>query len=155
MLTEGKVAPAFTLQDQNGETHSLKDEKGKWVLLYFYPRDNTPGCTIEARKIRDEFKDFEKYNCTVFGVSTDSVESHKKFAEKQSLPFILLADTEKRVVEKYGVWQMKKFMGREFMGIVRSSFLINPEGKIAKIYPTVKPALHAREVLADLKDLQK
>ena len=154
-IKAGQKAPSFTLLDQNGTKHSLKDEVGNWVLLYFYPRDNTPGCTVEAKAIRDEWKKFRKFNCTVFGVSTDSVESHKKFADKQSLPFTLLADTEKKVVEKYGVWQQKKFMGKEFMGIVRMSFLIDPEGNIAKVYPKVKPARHAEEVLEDLKRLQE
>jgi peroxiredoxin Q/BCP len=153
-IIAGDRAPTFSLQDQNGLEHSLGAQKGKWVLLYFYPRDNTPGCTVEAQTIRNDFEKFKKLTCTVFGISTDSVESHKKFAEKQSLPFALLADTEKKVVEKYGVWQQKKMAGREYMGIVRMSFLVDPEGKIAKIYTKVKPALHAAEVLEDLREFQ-
>lgn len=153
MLTENTSAPLFTLKDQNGKDHSLEDARGKWLLLYFYPRDNTPGCTKEACEVRDNFDDFSQYNCLVWGVSTDSVESHKKFEEKHGLPFTLLADTEKEVVLKYDVWAPKKFMGKEFMGIVRASYLINPEGKITKVYPKVKPALHALEVLEDLRSL--
>lgn len=149
----GTKAPALDIPDQNGIVRSLKDEKGKWVLLYFYPKDNTPGCTLEARDIRDKIKDFKKLNCTVFGISTDSVESHKKFAEKQKLPFTLLADTEKRVVQKYGVWQKKKFIGKEYMGIVRSSFLVDTLGNIAKIYPNVNPVRHIKQVIDDLKVL--
>lgn len=149
-LHEGDIAPDFTLLDQNGITHSLNAEKGKWVLLYFYPKDNTPGCTKQACALRDEFPAFEKLNCTVFGISVDSVISHKKFAEKFSLPFTLLADTGKNVVEAYGVWQKKKLAGREYLGIVRTSFLINPNRKIAKIYERVNPETHATEVLQDL-----
>ncbi len=154
MLKEGDIAPQFNLPDQNGDMHSLADERGNWVLLYFYPRDNTPGCTTEACTIRDVYPDFGKLNCTVFGVSADSVESHKKFEEKQNLPFTLLADPEKKMIESYGVWQPKKFMGKEFMGIVRSSYLVDPEGKVAKVYKKVKPVEHASEVLQDLKEYQ-
>ncbi len=149
-LHEGDTAPDFTLLDQDGITHSLNTEKGKWVLLYFYPKDNTPGCTKQACALRDEFPAFEKLNCTVFGISVDSVISHKKFAEKFSLPFTLLADTEKSMVEAYGVWKKKKRAGREYLGIVRTSFLINPSGKIAKIYENVNPETHATEILRDL-----
>ena len=149
-LHEGDTAPDFTLLDQDGTAHSLNDEKGKWVLLYFYPKDNTPGCTKQACALRDEFPAFEKLNCTVFGISVDSVISHKKFAEKFSLPFTLLSDTEKNIVEAYGVWQKKKLAGREYLGIVRTSFLINPNGKIAKIYERVNPETHAIEVLQDV-----
>lgn len=155
LLKIGQKAPAFTLKDQNAETHSLSDARGKWLLLYFYPRDNTPGCTKEACEVRDNFDVFQDHDCLVWGVSTDSVESHKKFEEKYGLPFTLLADTEKEVVQKYGVWAPKKFMGKEFIGIVRASYLIDPEGKVAKVYPKVKPALHALEVLEDLKALKK
>lgn len=154
-LTPGKVAPAFSLPDQNGKIHSLKDYRGKWVLMYFYPKDNTPGCTKQACAIRDEFPAFKKLGCVVFGVSTDSEKSHKKFEEKFELPFTLLADTEKTLVNAYGVWAPKKFMGREFLGTLRTSFLIDPEGKIRKVYEKVKPELHAEEVLADLKSFKK
>lgn len=149
-LQPGSEAPNFTLPDQNGVTHSLYDYRGEWVLLYFYPKDNTPGCTTESCALRDAFPMLEEKGCVVLGVSTDSVQSHKKFEEKYQLPFPLLADTEKELVKCYGVWSPKKFMGREFLGTLRTSFLINPAGKIAKIYEKVKPAIHADEVLADL-----
>jgi peroxiredoxin Q/BCP len=154
-LKEGKVAPSFSLNDQDGKTHKLSAYKGKWVLLYFYPKDDTPGCTKQACGIRDEFPAFKKLGCVVFGISTDTEKSHKKFEEKYKLPFTLLADSDKKVVEKYGVWAPKKFMGREFLGTQRTSFLISPEGKIAKIYENVKPPVHAEAVLADLKALGK
>lgn len=146
----GAPAPEFSLKDQNEMVHNLHDYRGKWVLLYFYPKDNTPGCTKQACAIRDEFPSFAKLNCVVFGISTDSEKSHKKFEEKFALPFTLLADTEKKVVHDYGVWAPKKFMGREFLGTLRTSFLIDPEGNIAKIYEKVKPEEHADEVLRDL-----
>ncbi len=154
-LSTGTEAPGFSLLDQNGNTHTLLDSRGKWVLLYFYPKDNTPGCTKQACAIRDEFPEFQSLNCVVFGISTDSEKSHKKFEDKFALPFTLLADTEKRMVQDYGVWAPKKFMGREFLGTERTSFLINPNGIIEKIYEKVKPELHAREVIADLKALSQ
>jgi peroxiredoxin Q/BCP len=154
-IKTGDTAPTFSLPDQTGNMHSLTDFRGGWVLLYFYPKDDTPGCTKEACMIRDNFPEFKKLKIQVFGVSTDSVKSHAKFAEKYELPFTLLADEEKEVVEAYGVWQKKKFMGREYMGTLRTSFLIDPEGKIAKVYENVKPDLHAEQVLADLKELAK
>lgn len=153
-LTIGTPAPQFTLNDQNGVAHSLSSEKGKWVLLYFYPKDDTPGCTKQACAIRDNFPEFKKLNAVVFGISVDGEKSHKKFEEKYELPFTLLADTEKEVVQAYGVWGPKKFMGREYTGTERTSFLINPEGNIAKIYEKVKPEKHAEEVLGDLAVLQ-
>lgn len=143
-------APDFVLLDQDEEERSLSDLKGRWVLLYFYPKDDTPGCTTEACGMRDAIKKFAAKNCAVWGISTDSVKSHKKFEKKYKLSFPLLADEEKKVVQAYGVWQEKSFMGKKYMGIVRTSFLIDPEGKIAKIYPTVTPEEHAKEVLADL-----
>lgn len=154
MPIAGNTAPDFRLPDQDGAVHSLKDERGRWVLLYFYPKDMTPGCTKEACAVRDTFPSFEKLNAVVWGVSADSVESHKKFAESYNLRFPLLADTEKKAIAAYGVWQEKNMMGRKYMGIVRSSFLIDPEGNIAKVYEKVKPELHAEEVLSDLKTLQ-
>lgn len=152
-LKIGDTAPAFTLPDQNGEMHALAEYAGQWVLLYFYPKDDTPGCTKEACAIRDNFSDFKKLKAVVLGVSVDSVKSHKKFEEKYGLPFTLLADEQKEVVHAYDVWGRKKFMGREYDGTFRTSFLISPEGKIAKIYEGVKPDIHAEEVLADLKAL--
>lgn len=153
MLKIGDLAPDFTLPDQSGKPHSLKAERGNWVLLYFYPKDDTPGCTTEACALRDNFPKFKKLGVSVFGVSVDKVKSHAKFADKYDLPFTLLADEDKTLVKAYGVWGKKKFMGREYMGTKRWSFLIDPKGKIAKIYQDVKPATHAEEVLADLKSL--
>ncbi len=147
----GSTAPAFSLPDQGGKEHALADYRGKWVLLYFYPKDDTPGCTIEACTIRDQFKDFQQIGAIVLGVSTDSVASHKKFALAYELPFTLLADVNKEVVGAYGVFGEKKFMGRTYMGTMRTSFLIDPEGNIAKVYEKVKPELHAAQVIADLK----
>lgn len=151
----GSVAPGFTLPDQDGNTHALSSYRGKWVLLYFYPKDDTPGCTIEACTIRDQFKDFKKINAIVLGVSTDSVKSHKKFADAYQLPFTLLADDQKQVVGQYGVYGEKKMYGKTYIGTKRTSFLMDPEGKIVKVYEKVKPENHAAEVLADLKALAK
>ena len=145
----------FTLPDQEGKNHSLSDYKGKWVLLYFYPKDDTPGCTIEACTIRDQFKNFKKIDAVVIGVSTDSVASHRKFADAYELPFTLLADVHKEVVGQYGVFGEKKFMGRTYMGTMRTSFLIDPKGNIAKVYEKVKPELHAAEVIADVQVLSQ
>lgn len=152
-IKEGQTAPAFSLPDQDGNMHKLAGYKGKWVLLYFYPKDDTPGCTKEACGVRDVFPKFKKMNAVVFGVSADSSAKHKKFAEKYALPFILLSDENKDAINAYGVWAKKKFMGREYMGILRISFLIDPKGKIAKVYENVKPETHAEEVLKDVKEL--
>jgi peroxiredoxin Q/BCP len=151
----GQRAPAFTLSDQDGKEHSLKDFIGQWVALYFYPKDDTPGCTAEACSFRDGYAVLRRQKVVVLGVSADSIKKHKKFAEKYTLPFPLLADEEKKVVELYGVWSKKRFMGREYMGITRTTFLIDPEGKIAKIYDQVTPDKHADEILADVKNLKK
>jgi peroxiredoxin Q/BCP len=151
MIKLGKKAPQFKLLDQDGNEHELKNYLGKKVLLYFYPKDDTPGCTTEACNFRDGYEEFTKMGLVILGVSKDAVKSHKKFAEKYKLPFPLLADTEHEVAEKYGVWKLKKFMGREYMGMERSSFLIDEEGNIAKIYETVKPDNHASEVKGDVK----
>lgn len=152
---KGTKAKNFTLPDQEGKLHTLKDYVGKWVILYFYPKDDTPGCTVEACQFRDNFPQFKRSQAVVFGVSVDTVKKHAKFVTKYELPFILLADEEKKVVELYGVWAKKKFMGREYMGILRTSFLIAPDGKIAKVYENVKPAEHALEVLRDIGELRK
>jgi peroxiredoxin Q/BCP len=146
-LKEGSKAPAFTAETNGGGTVSLKDLKGKHVVLYFYPKDDTPGCTKEACGFRDAWKQFEKKGAVVLGVSPDSVKKHDKFIEKFDLPFTLLADVDKKIVEAYGVWGKKKFMGREYMGVFRVTFLIDPDGKIKKIWPAVKPEEHATEVL--------
>lgn len=148
-------APEFFALDQNNEEQTLKKYAGKWVLLYFYPKDDTPGCTTEACSLRDNFKEYSQAGITILGVSADSVKSHVKFAKKFSLPFVLLADEKKEIVTAYGVWQKKKFMGREYMGIARTSFLINPKGTLVKIYEKVKPAEHAAEVLEDVRNSEK
>ncbi|MFZ1075766.1 MAG: thioredoxin-dependent thiol peroxidase [Minisyncoccia bacterium] len=153
MPKEHTKAPAFSLKDQDGKTHSLVDYAGKWVLLYFYPKDDTPGCTIEACSFRDQFQDFNTIGAVVLGVSTDSVASHKKFANTFDLPFTLLSDEFKEVVGRYGVFGEKKFLGKTYMGTTRTSFLIDPSGVIAKVYKKVKPETHAAEVIADLKML--
>lgn len=150
MLKIGNKAPAFSLPDQNGKMQSLSDYRGKKVLIYFYPKDDTPGCTTEACNFRDGYEEFQNMGLVILGVSADSVKSHKKFAEKFHLPFPLLADESKEMSEAYGVWQKKKFMGREYMGIARSSFLIDEHGNLSKIYEGVKPPVHAREVKADI-----
>ncbi len=150
-LKIGTKAPEFSLPDQNGKIHSLAEYRGKWVLLYFYPKDNTTGCTKEACEFRDNFSSFGKTKTIILGVSVDSPSSHKKFAEKYKLPFTLLADEKKEVVKMYGVWAKKKMMGREYMGTLRQSFLIDPKGTIEKIYEAVKPPEHAKEVLIDRK----
>jgi peroxiredoxin Q/BCP len=151
------LAPDFTLPDQDGMEHSLAQYRGQWVLLYFYPKDDTPGCTKEALSLRDAFPKFQVLNIKVLGVSVDSMESHKQFAEKYKLPFTLLSDEDKEVVARYGVWGEKHsiFMGREHEGVIRSSFLIDPTGTIEKIYTDVKPDKHAEEVLRDLKRLEE
>ena len=150
-LKIGTKAPSFTLPDQDGKMHSLKDCLGKKVLIYFYPKDDTPGCTTEACSFRDGYKELQKAGLEVFGISKDSVKSHKKFAEKFKLPFPILSDEDTKVCQAYGVWGLKKFMGREYMGINRVSFLIDEKGNIAKIYETVKPAEHVGEVKMDVK----
>lgn len=149
----GQKAPAFSLPDQDNMLHSLSDYHGKWVLLYFYPKDDTPGCTIEACSMRDNLPHFDDIKAVVLGISVDNVESHKKFAQKHNLPFTLLADTDKITVQEYGVWQSKKMFGKEITGTKRTSFLIDPQGNIAKIYPNVNPLTHAKEVLKDLQQL--
>lgn len=152
-LSIGSKAPDFKLTDQNGQVHQLIDYTGKWLLLYFYPKDNTPGCTIEACTLRDAWADFSKFNASVLGVSADGVASHQKFATKFKLPFPVLADVDKFVIRSYGVLAEKTMFGKKFLGIKRSSFLIDPSGKITKIYDKVKPAEHAAQVLADLAKL--
>ena len=146
----GSAAPNFTLPDQKGLNHKLSQYKGRWVLLYFYPKDDTPGCTKEACMIKNSFPEFKKIKAKIFGISVDSVASHKKFHRKYKLPFDILSDENKKIVQAYGVWKRKKFAGKNFFGTLRTSFLINPQGKIAKIYKNVKPEIHAKEVLNDL-----
>lgn len=151
-----KDAPDFKLQDQDGKMHSLVDYSGKWVVLYFYPKDDTPGCTTEACNFRDERDAIAEFgNAEVVGISKDSVSSHKKFAQKHSLNFTLLSDPDHTVIEAYNSWKPKKFMGREYLGIERNTFIINPEGQIAKEYIGVNPKSHAIEIINDLKNFQK
>ena len=147
-LQEGDKAPAFTTTTNGGGSVSLADFKGRHVVLYFYPKDDTPGCTKEACSFRDAFADFKKKGAAVLGVSTDPVKSHDKFVEKFKLPFTLLADEEKKIVQTYGVWGEKSFMGRKYLGTHRVTFLIGPDGRIKKIWAKVKPEEHAAGVLA-------
>ena len=149
-LKEGDVAPEFTASTNGGGKVSLSDFRGKNVILYFYPRDDTPGCTKEACAFRDEFSAFTKNGAVVLGVSTDSAKSHDKFVEKYKLPFTLVSDEDKQIVQAYGAWGQKSFMGRKYQGTYRVTFLIGPDGRIKKVWPTVNPAEHAEEVLAAL-----
>jgi thioredoxin-dependent peroxiredoxin len=154
-LSPMKPAPDFKLPDQFNVIHSLKDYKGKWIVMYFYPKDDTSGCTIEACNFRDEREAIAEYgNAEVIGISKDSVVSHKKFVEKNNLNFTLLSDASHKVIEAYGAWGPKKLMGREYIGISRNTYIINPEGKIAKEYIDVNPKKHAAEIINDLKALQ-
>ncbi len=151
-----KVATDFNLKDQNSETVSLKSYLGKWVVLYFYPKDDTPGCTTEACNFRDSRDDIAKLsNTVVIGISKDSVASHAKFAKKYALNFKLLSDPDHKIIEKYNSWGKKKFMGREFTGTLRNTFLINPEGLIVKEYLGVNPKQHSSEIIQDLKTFQE
>ena len=153
MLAIGTTAPLFTLLDQDSVSHSLADQTGKWTLVYFYPKDDTPGCTKEACAIRDVYNDFTKMGFTVFGVSKDSPASHKKFAQKYELPFTLLSDETTEMMQAYEVWGEKSMFGKKYMGIKRASYLIASDLTIAKAYPDVDPANHALPILKDLKEL--
>ena len=150
----GKQAPDFTLLDDEGQERSLAEFHGQTVLLYFYPRDNTPGCTVQAQCLRNRMNDLKALGVQVLGVSADSVKSHKKFKETHHLNFPLLADTEKKVINDYGVWREKTFMGRKFMGISRDSFLIGGDGVVLKQYVQVKPKEHAEMVIADVQEMK-
>ena len=153
MLQEGMQAPAFTLTDKNRKMVSLSDFLGKKVVLYFYPKDNTPGCTRQACAFAAAYSEFEKKNAVVIGISKDSVSSHEKFAKKYNLPFILLSDPELQAIQAYGVWQEKKLYGKTSMGVVRTTFLIDEHGKIMKVMPKVKPDTNATEVLEILRTM--
>lgn len=144
-------AQDFQLPDQDGVVHTLQQYKGKWVVLYFYPKDDTPGCTKEACTFRDSFTELEAMDVVVIGVSKDSVASHKKFAEKYHLKFPLLSDESKAMIKQYGAWGEKKFMGRVFDGVMRITYLINPAGEIEKKYENVNPLTHAGDIVSDLK----
>ena len=147
MLDTGKSAPLFCLEDSGHDKVCLKDFRGVWVVVYFYPRDNTKGCTLEAQDFTANLEKFKKLNCSVIGISPDSVSSHQKFVEKHQLKLIFLSDPEHKVLEKYQVWQKKKMYGREYWGVVRSTFLINPQGKISQVWTKVKVPGHVDEVL--------
>ncbi len=154
MLNVGDKAPEFCLPNQDEVEICLRDLKGKWIVLYFYPKDNTPGCTTEACDFTASLPDFESLDAIVLGVSPDSPKKHKNFIEKKSLKITLLADEEKEVCESYGVWQLKKLYGREYMGVVRSTFLIDPDGKIAEKWEKVKVKGHVEAVKEKLKELR-
>jgi peroxiredoxin Q/BCP len=154
MLEVGTKAPDFTLLDKDGKTVSLADFTGKRVVLYFYPRDNTPGCTRQACAFAQNFEDFRRQDIVVIGISKDSVASHLKFAQKYDLPFILLSDPELQAIQAYGVWQEKKLYGKVSMGVVRSTYIIDPQGLIEKVMPKVKPDTNAAEILAYLAEKQ-
>lgn len=151
----GKKAPHFATQDQHNKLQSLTDYSGKWVILYFYPKDMTPGCTVEACSFRDSLERILAKGAVVLGVSADSVKRHAKFAETERLSFPLLADEDKKICEAYGAIGKKKFMGREFVGILRNTYLINPEGVVVKVYESVKPAGHVDEIIKDLAEFAK
>lgn len=148
MIQEGERAPDFALKDADGKTWTLSDFRGKTFVLYFYPKDNTPGCTTEACSFRDRYAEFKQRGVEVVGVSADSEKSHKSFAEKQSLPFLLLSDPEKKTIEAYGALGEKKMYGRSFLGIIRCTFIIDGDGIVKKVFPKVTPAGHADEILA-------
>lgn len=153
MIKEGIKAPTFSLPDQNGKKVSLSDFTGKNVVLYFYPKDDTSGCTKEACQFRDAFPKFKGVEAVILGVSPDSVESHKKFEKKYNLPFTLLSDENKSVLEKYGVWKEKSMYGRKYMGVERTTFIIDKDGKIRNIFAKVKVPDHDKQVLQALKEL--
>ncbi len=155
MLEAGKKAPAFTLPDANGNKVSLKDFLGKKVVLYFYPKDNTSGCTKEACDFRDAMPDFSKIDAVVLGVSPDSPESHQKFIAKNNLNFTLLSDTDKKVLQKYGVWKEKSMYGRKYMGVERTTVIIDEKGRVVKIFPKVKVKGHVEQVLKVLNGEDK
>lgn len=151
----GSQAPDFCLLDQNGKEVCLKDFRGSWLVLYFYPKDDTPGCTIEARSFSEANPSFEKIGAKVVGISADDCSSHKKFSTKYDLTITLLSDPDKTVLKTYGVWAKKRMMGHEFMGIIRTTYLIDPEGRIAYVWKNVKPKDHAQEVKQKLAELRR
>lgn len=154
MLKIGDMAPDFSLSDGNGRETCLKDFKGRWVVLYFYPKDNTPGCTIEAVDFTKHLSGYSKLDAVILGVSPDSTQSHCNFSEKHGLKITLLSDAEKKVLKNYGAWQLKSMYGKEYWGVARSTFLIDPKGLIAHIWPKVDVKGHALEVKNKLKELQ-
>lgn len=153
-ISAGEPAPDFTLADEGGRMHSLSDYRGKPVVLYFYPKDDTPGCTKEACGFRDDYSAYEEAGAVILGISPDTSKSHAKFKTKYELPFTLLADPEHDVLKLYGVWGLKKSFGREYEGVFRTTFLIGEDGNILKVFKKVKPAIHSAEILAVLNDLE-
>ena len=151
IIKAGNPAPEFSLKDDTGKVRHLSDYRGKPVILYFYPKDDTPGCTTEACSFRDDYSAYQKANVQILGVSPDTVSSHQKFKSKYTLPFPLLADEGHEVCTAYGVWGLKKSMGREYEGVFRTTFLIDANGMVSKVYENVKPAEHSAELLAQLK----
>jgi len=154
MIPEGTEAPDFSLPDANGKTIKLSDFAGKTVVLYFYPKDDTPGCTVEACSFRDSSAEFEKRNAVIIGISPDSSESHAAFAAKHKLPFTLLADVGSKVATDYGVWGERSFLGKKFMGVARTTFIIAPDGEVEKVFMDVKPEGHEKEVMKWLDSKQ-
>lgn len=152
-IQTGVPAPEFSLPDENGAVHRLADHRGHAVVLYFYPKDDTPGCTTEACNFRDDYSAYTDAGVVILGVSPDSPKSHARFKQKHALPFPLLADEDHQVCQAYGVWGPKKYMGREYEGVLRTTFLIDGEGKIARVFENVKPADHSAEVLAAVTSL--
>lgn len=155
MIKINELAVDFCLKNQNNENVCLKDFKGKWVVLYFYPKDNTPGCSLEAKGFSDYINEFKQLNARIIGISPDSTDSHKKFEKKHNLTFNLLSDSNHDVLKSYDVWKPKKLYGREFMGVIRSTFLIDPKGKVVYIWPKVKVMGHAQNVMNKIKEFRK
>jgi peroxiredoxin Q/BCP len=149
----GQLAPDFTAKDQNDRTVSNKDFQGRWLILYFYPKDSTPGCTTEAQEFSASIEQFKKLNAAIVGVSPDSVKSHCKFIDKHNLTIQLSSDPEHQIIEAYGGWRLKKFMGKEYIGVIRSTFLIAPDGKIDRVWDKVKVKGHVAEVLQELQSI--
>lgn len=150
VLSAGMNAPDFTLPDENGELHKLSDYLGSSVVLYFYPKDDTPGCTTEACGFRDDYFEYDKFGAVILGVSPDPPRKHTKFKSKYDLPFTLLSDADHKVSDQFGVWGRKKFMGREYDGVFRTTFLISPLGEIVRVFENVKPSGHSQEILREL-----
>ena len=152
MIKEDDPVPKFELPDANGKVIKSSDFKGKKYVVYFYPKDFTPGCTTEADEFSRDYKKFQNENIEIIGISKDDVESHKKFCEKMKIPYLLLSDMDSEVAKKFGVWGKKEFMGREYMGVTRSTFLVNEKGTVFKVFPKVRPAGHSNEVLEAFKN---
>jgi thioredoxin-dependent peroxiredoxin len=152
VIKEGDPVPKFSLHDSSGKTIKSTDFEGKKFAIYFYPKDFTPGCTIEADEFSRDYKKFQKEKIDIIGISKDGVDSHKKFCEKMKIPYTLLSDTDSEVAKKFGVWGKKQFMGKEYIGVIRSTFLVNEKGIVFKVFPKVKPAGHSKEVLESFKN---